>query len=140
VKTESLVCLSLLLTTTLLLGQEGKKAPPQTFTGYPPSVYMQEFHACSADAPCDRAEEFRVNNVPNGCCILSVTNGNGLGKNEVRSYEVFLNGERVIPTDGSRNAQAAIKVAQRNTLKVILIGEPSSKVFILVAYDPRKSK
>ena len=138
-KTESLVCVFLfLVAATLLSGEEKNKK--QTFTGYPPTVYIQEFHACSSDATCDRTTEFRVDPVPNGCCILMVTNGNGLGKNKVRSYEVFLNGQRVIPTGGSRSAQARVEVAQRNTLKAILIGEPSSKVFILVAYDPRQSK
>ncbi|MGA9544469.1 MAG: hypothetical protein WBQ85_12925, partial [Candidatus Sulfotelmatobacter sp.] len=61
-------------------------------------------------------------------------------QNAVSSYEVFLNGERVLPPGRGRNAQAAVKVPKDNTLKVILTGGPHSKVFILVAYDPRESK
>jgi|SRR5580658_1459658 hypothetical protein len=132
-KTELLACALLCLAAAnLLFCQEMKN------TGYPPSVYMHEFHPCSSDTPCERTEEFRVDPEPGGCCILTVTNGNGLGEDEVHSYEVFLNGERVIPNVGSRNAQATVKVAKRNTLKAVLTGERNSKVFILVAYDPHK--
>jgi general secretion pathway protein G len=118
----------------------GKTKPQQGFTLYPPSVYMQFFLACSSDAPCTRTDVFRVDPVPGGCCILTVTNGDGRGTDEAHSYEVFLNGDRVIPTDHARNAQAPVKILQSNTLKVIVSGPPHSKLFILIAYDPRKSK
>jgi general secretion pathway protein G len=114
---------------------DGRTEPQQRLTGYPPSVYMQFFLACSSDTPCTRTDVFRVDRVPSGCCILTVTNGDGQGTDEARSYEVFLNDERVIPTDHSRNAQATVKLLQRNTLKVILSGAPHSKLFILIAYD-----
>ena len=78
--------------------------------------------------------------MPNGCCILTVTNGDGRGTDEARSYEVFLNGKGVVPMDHSRNAQTPVKVGRSNTLKIVLTGEPFSKVFVLIAYDPRKSK
>jgi hypothetical protein len=81
-----------------------------------------------------RAEDFRVDPVPNGCCVLTVTNGDGRGTDEVRSYQVFLNGQQVLPTGKARNAQAAVKVLRENTLKVVLAGGPHSKVFILIAY------
>ena len=114
--------------------------PQQSFTGFPPAVYVQFFRACSSDASCTRTDEFRVDPVPNDCCVLTVTNGDGLGKDEVGSYEVFLNGQRIVPASGSRNAQAAVKVLRRNTLKVILTGGPSSRVFVLIGYDPRQSE
>ena len=114
--------------------------PQQTFTGYPPSVYMGFFQACSSDKPCTQTEDFRVDPVPKGCCNLMVTNGAGPGKDEVRSFAVFLNGKSVIPADHSHNAQATVAVQTRNTIKVTLTGEPSSKVFVLIAYDPRQSK
>jgi hypothetical protein len=124
-----------------LAAQEATIAhPQQTFTGYPPSVYMGFFQACSADKPCTRTEDFRVDPVPKGCCVLIVTNGNGLGKDEVGSFEVSLNGKTVIPTDHSRNAQATVTVQTSNTIKLILTGEAASKVFVLIAYDPRQSK
>ena len=116
------------------------KAQRQRFTGYPPSIYMKPFFPCSADASCTRTDEFRVDPVPNGCCILAVTNGDGRGTDEVRSYEVFLNGEKVVPAGHSPNAEAPVKLLRRNTLKVILIGGPHSKVFVLIAYDPRQAK
>jgi len=111
----------------------------QQNTGYPPSVYMQPFFPCSSDAPCTRTDNFRLDPVPNGCCILTVTNGDGRGTDEVRSYEMFLNGKRVVPADHSRNAQAPVKVLRSNTVKVILTGEPYSKVFVLIAYDPQQA-
>ena len=115
-------------------------AHPQQYTGYPPSVYLHFFLACSPDKPCTRTDSFRVDSVPNGCCILTVTKGDGRGTDEAASYEVFLNGTRVVPGNHSRSSQASVKVLPSNTLKVILTGEPSSKVFVLIAYDPRKSK
>ena len=114
--------------------------PKQTFTGYPPAVYMHFFLACPGDKPCTRTENFRVDPIPKGCCVLTVTNGDGRGTDEVSSYEAFLNGQRVLPTGKARSAQAAVKVMKDNTLKVVLVGGPHSKVFILIAYDPRESK
>lgn len=71
---------------------------------------------------------------------MIVTNGDGRGTDEVRTYELFLNGERVVPTDHSRTAQATVKLRPDNTLKVTLNGSPHSKIFVLLAYDPRQSK
>jgi len=130
-----------LLSTALLAAQQATMDhPQQSFTGYAPSVYMQFFQACAADTPCTRKDNFRVDPVPKGCCILTVTNGDGLGKNEARTYVVFLNGKRVVPADHPRTAQAAVKVRRSNTLKVILTGEPSSKVFVQIAPGPRQAK
>ena len=100
---------------------------------------MQFFQACSSDKPCTRTEDFRVDPVPKGCCILTVTNGNGQGKDEVRSFEVFLNGKSLVSSDHSPNAQATVAVQTNNKIK-LMTGEPSSKVFVLIAYDPRQSE
>jgi hypothetical protein len=101
---------------------------------------MQFFQACSSDKPCTRTEDFRVDPVPKGCCILTVTNGNGQGKDEVPSFEVFLNGKTVVSSNHSPNAQATVAVQTSNKIKLILTGEPSSNVFVLIAYDPRQSE
>jgi len=139
---SSLACVAVcLIAIAFIAAQETTMDhPQQTFTGYPPSIYMEVFQACSPDKPCTRMEDFRVDPVPKGCCILMVTNGNGLGKDEVRSFEVFLNGKSVISADHSRNAHATVAVQTKDTIKVILTGEPSSKVFVLIAYDPHQSK
>ncbi|HVR26413.1 MAG TPA: hypothetical protein VMU26_24175 [Candidatus Polarisedimenticolia bacterium] len=71
---------------------------------------------------------------------MTVTNGNGQGKDEVRSFEVTLNGKNVVSSDHSPSAQATVAVQMSNNIKVILTGEPSSKVLVLIAYDPRQSK
>jgi hypothetical protein len=112
----------------------------QRFTGYPPSVYMHFFLPCSSDAPCTRTAKFQVDPVPDGCCILMVTNGDGRGTDEVKNYKVILNGETVVAAGHSGNAQADVKLARSNTLKVALTGEPHSKIFVLIAYGPRQSK
>jgi hypothetical protein len=79
------------LAATHVTAQDGGKGhPPQNVTGYPPSVYVGFFQACSPDKPCTHTEEFRVDPVPKGCCILPVTNCNEAGKGEVSSFEVFL--------------------------------------------------
>src|SRR5580692_2530656 len=126
---------------TPLRAQDAKTDNPKPpFTGYPPAVYMHVFLACPGDKSCAQIENFHVDAVPKGCCVLTVTNGDGRGTDEVSSYEVFLNSQQVPPIGESRNAQAAVKVLQDNTLKVVLIGGPHSKVFIVIAYDPRESK
>src|ERR1700722_5467921 len=133
-----LMVLSLVAATSLLRAQE--EHPQPSFTGYPPSVYMQFFQACSPDKACTRTEDFRVDPVPKGCCILMISNGNGAGKDEVGSFEGSLNGKSVIPNGHSSNARAPVDIQTNNTIKVILVGEPTSKVFVLIAYDPRQSK
>jgi hypothetical protein len=101
---------------------------------------MRPFFACVSDTPCAQTDKFHLDQVPTGCCVLMVTNGDGQGTDEVRSYEVFLNSKRVIPTDHSRSAQSTVKVRPANTLKVVLGGPLHSKVFVLLAYDSRQSK
>jgi hypothetical protein len=101
---------------------------------------MQFFQACSSDKPCTRTEDFRVDPVPKGCCILTVANGNGQSKDGVGSFEVFLNGKSVVSSDHSPNAQATVAVQTNNNIKLILTGEPSSKLFVLISYDPRQSE
>jgi hypothetical protein len=123
---------------TLVAQDVGKAHPPQNFTLYPPSVYLQLFQACSSDKPCTRTEDFHVDPVPKGCCILAVTNGNGSGKDEVRSFEVFLNGKSVVRSDRSPSTHATVALQTSNRIKVILTGDPSSKVLVQVAYDPRQ--
>lgn len=95
---------------------------------------------CTSDGPCIQTDNFEVDPVPDAGFLLLVTNGDGRGTDEVASYEVFLNGERTIPTGHSQNAQAPANVMQHNTLKVMLTGKPRSKIFILIAYDARKTK
>ncbi len=93
-------------------------------------VYMSYFGACSTDKPCTQSKKFRVASIPTGCCRLSATNGTGHGTDDVKSYEIFLNGKRVLP-------QAQVEIRRQNSLKVVLVGERSSKVFIQFAYDPQ---
>ena len=59
---------------------------------------------------------------------------------KICSFEVFLNGKSVVSSDHSPSAQATVAVQMSNNIKVILTGEPSSKVLVLIAYDPRQSK
>jgi hypothetical protein len=61
--------------------------------------------------------------------------GDGHGTDEARSYEVFLNGERVVPVLRSGNAQAPVKVLSNNALKVVLAGEYFRKVFVEILCD-----
>jgi hypothetical protein len=123
-----------------MTAQEKAWSPMQGFTGYPPSVYMQFFQACSPEKPCTRTDDFRVDPLPKGCCVLLLTNGDGRGNDEVHAYEVFLNGKRVVPEGESRNLQATVTVQASNTIKLVLTGKPSAKVFVLIAYDPHQSK
>ncbi|HKU23855.1 MAG TPA: hypothetical protein VJQ54_00210 [Candidatus Sulfotelmatobacter sp.] len=123
-----------------IAAQERAEQPIHGFTGYPPSVYMHPFLACASDGPCAQTGKFDLDEVPRRCCVLIVTNGDGQGTDEVRSYEIFLNGKRVIPSDHSRSAQASVKLRTSNTIKVVLSGAPNSKVLVLLAYDPRPSK
>jgi hypothetical protein len=109
------------------------------YTLYPPFVYIQLFTGCPTGKPCRRKDRFRVNPIPKGCCVLDVTNGDGRGGSEVRSYEIFLNGKRVLPV-GPEHGRSKVKIRQQNSLEVVLVGEPSSKVAIQIAYDLRQSK
>lgn len=109
-------------------------------SGAPSSVHTQLFLACGSEAPCTRTDTFRVGPVLNGSCVLNVRNGDGRGTDEARSYEVFLNGEKVIPVHRSGNAQAPAKVLRSNTLKVILTGERFRRVFVTILCDAQQSE
>lgn len=140
-QTSSWIGILYLVAATLVTAQDvGKSHAPQNLTLYPPSVYLQIFRACSSEKPCTQTEDFRVDPVPKGCCILSVTNGNGLGKDEVRSFEVFLNGKSVLLSDHSPSAHATVAVQTSNQIRMIVTGEPRSKVLVSIDYDPRQSK
>lgn len=71
-------------------------------------------------------------------------NGNGKGGNEVRRYDVYLNGVHVVGSDALRSiapsghVKANVKIASRNTLRVVLVGDPTSTVFVVISYDPRQ--
>jgi len=114
--------------------------PQQTFTGYPPSVYMQSFQACSLDQPCTRTEDFRVDPLPKGCCALLLANGGGKGSDEVQTYEVFLNGKSVLASRQPPNGVANVTLVASNRIEMVLTGKPGSKVFVLITYDPRSAK
>jgi len=126
-----------LVVTARLMAQDH---PPEGLTGYPLSVYMQFFQACFSDKRCTRTDNLHVDPLPKGCCVLIVTNGNGRGKDEVGSFEVFLNGKRVIPPDHSPSARATVTVQTNNSIKLSLTGESGSRVLVLIAYDSRQSK
>ncbi len=114
--------------------------PQQAFTGYPPSVYMHFFIACPGDKTCSITEKFGVDPIPKGCCVLTVTNGDGKGSDEVNNYEVFLNNELVIPSSQVRSAHSPVKLLKQNALRVNLRGNAHSKIFVLIAYSPRESR
>jgi hypothetical protein len=135
----ALLCVSVTAVLGTMVFAAMIRAQPR-LTGYPPFVYMNSFLSCPSDGPCIREDTFRVDPIPRGCCTLEVTNGDGRGTDEVRSYEIFLNGERVVLPDHPPNAQAPLELQSSNTLKVILTGSPQSKLFVLITYDPRESK
>ena len=60
-----------------ITAQEKAEQPMQGFTGYPPSVYMHPFLTCVSDGPCAQTDKFHLDQVPTGCCVLIVTNGDG---------------------------------------------------------------
>ena len=105
-----------------------------------PTVYMNGFKGCSLKAACERTAEFSVPKIPNGCCVLSVTNGDGTGHNEARTFDVYLNGKYVVgdnPTGSRRFASAKVSLAEHNTIKVVILGDTSSVLFVAMNYDPR---
>jgi hypothetical protein len=114
------------------------------WTAVPPSVYISQFRACSERKACDQTAEFSVARIPTGCCVLSLTNGNGKGGNEVRRYDVYLNGVHVVggEADGaaSHYANANVKIRSHNSLRVVLFGPATSTVFVEISYDPRQPK
>jgi len=103
-------------------------------------VYIDLFRPCAAQTPCIRTERFQVDPMPKGCCTLTVSNGDGQGHKEARSYEVFLNGKKVILTAHSGNTQVLVTLLQRNTLKVVLAGESHAMMSVQITSDPSLEK
>jgi len=69
-----------------------------------------------------------------------VANGDGRGTDEVRSYEIFLNSQRVLSSSESQSPYAPVKIKSDNELRVALTGAPHSKIFVSIAYLPRKEE
>jgi hypothetical protein len=111
---------------------------PQAFTGYPPSIYMTGFRGCAGEKACIQRGSFHVDQIPKGCCVLLVTNGDGKGADEMSSYEISLNGQQLLPAGNARYANVPVKLLPDNTLTAVLAGRENSKLFVLIAYDPRK--
>jgi hypothetical protein len=109
------------------------------FTGYPPMTYEHVFLSCPSEEACTRTDKFRIDPMPPGCCILTVSNGDGRGTDEVRSYEIVLNDQRVASSH-TRHTNVTVKLRASNTIRVILSGGPQSKLSVLIVYDPRQSK
>jgi hypothetical protein len=118
-----------------------QKLDPQKlgFTGYPPMTYDHIFLSCPSDGACTRTDKFRVDPMPPGCCILTVRNGDGRGTDEVRSYEIVLNDQRVASSH-ARHTNVPVKLRTSNTIRVVLSAGPQSKLWVFIAYDPRQSK
>ena len=109
-----------------------------TFTFYPPSVYSQFFTACPPKKACVHTEKFPLNSIPDTCCILVVTNGDGRGSNQVASYQLFVNGKRLLPNK-TGDSQIFVKLKNENSIKVVMLGAPFSKIFVSFTYDPAQS-
>ena len=93
-------------------------------------IYEHSFNSCFPDRPCTVTASFKVPDVPKNCCILTVTNGDGHGSDQVRSAEIYLNGENEAL---DRHAQAIVYLRKKNIVKVVLRGEPHSKVQVRIA-------
>src|SRR5258708_3977970 len=135
-KKRYLICLSLLCFVNPVVPETQEAAAPHPKrSSTPSSMYAELFLGCDSDVPCTRQKNFPVEYVPSGSCSLAVQNGDGRGTDEAGSYEVFLNGERVIPVHHSGNAQVHVKVLSNNTLKVVLTGESFRRAFIEILCD-----
>jgi len=104
-----------------------------------PLLYGNGFKACGPDAFCTRTVDFALKSIPNDCCVLEVFNGRSKDR-QVGSYEVFLNGDRIITPRNSEYASAAVRLSNQNNLKVVLKGEPQSGIMVMFAYAPPRPK
>jgi hypothetical protein len=105
-----------------------------------PTLYVNAFKACGSDDLCTRTADFSLKSIPNGCCVLEVLNGGGSKDRQVSSYEIYLNGERVITPRNAEFASAAVKLSGENNLKVVLKGKQEAAIAVMFAYNPRQPK
>lgn len=130
----SLVSVSLLNTRKVDGPPDLQKLDPQKlgFTGYPPTAYDHVFLSCPLDGACTRTDRFRVDPMPPGCCILTVRNGDGRGTDEIHSYEIFLNGKRIVSSNHSPHVDTPVKLRTSNTIRVVLSGGPQSRLSVMI--------
>ncbi len=81
-------------------------------------IYEGIFLGCLSDSPCTRSHWFSVERIQPNCCVLSIRNGDGRGNDEVRSYQIFLNGEEVVLPMKSRAAEVEVSIAANNILRM----------------------
>jgi|SRR5579864_5595271 hypothetical protein len=114
-------------------------APAQS-TFVAPRVYYKAFYACTTESPCSKTAGFTLKSVSDECCVLRVTNGNDNREREVSSYAVYLNGTRIVPTTSSRYTDTPVKISKHNTFKVVLVGQQTAFITVVLYLRPTKPK
>jgi hypothetical protein len=113
-----------------------------------PRGWLQKFTVCAEVAGCTshdsvtQTRTIRLDDVPNGCCSLSVINGTS-GKYRVEQFRVVLNGKDVklkkvnLPT-GDEMQSADVDLSTENTIGVQLIGPPDAYIYVVVSFTGKK--
>jgi|SRR5215470_7590740 len=123
--------------------EHSQGAPPHPnpagalFSGYPPTVYMHTFFACPRQV-CTRKDSLEIDSIPPGCCLLTISNGDGHGTDEVQSYEIFVNHKLIASSHHKSKDFASLRLRRRNTVEARLRGEGQSKLSVMIVYDARQ--
>jgi hypothetical protein len=98
-------------------------------TGQNP-IYDHSFISCPSDHPCTVTDTFNVPDGVKSCCVLAVTSDDGRGNDEVRNAEIILNSKKQIL---DKHAQVIVSLRKKNTLNVVLDGDPHAKLRVRIA-------
>jgi hypothetical protein len=93
-------------------------------------IYDHSFISCPSDHPCTVTDTFNAPDDVKSCCVLAVTNGDGHGNDQVRNAEIILNSKKQILDN---HAQVMVSLRKKNTLNVVLDGDPHAKLRIRIA-------
>jgi hypothetical protein len=114
-----------------------------------PVGWYEKFTVCAEEASCmshdavTQTRTFRLDEVPKGCCVLKVINGNR-GKHTVERFRVVLNGKEVKLIEVKLPKSFAVQIAEvdlstENTIGVQLSGTPDAFVHVLISYTGKRN-
>ena len=112
---------------------------PQSFTFYPPLLFMQKFQMCDPKSRCEphrtvsKTATFTLTRAP-AQCYIQVINGTA-GKHTADAVHVTLNGRQIVFDHTDSEYTAKVRLNRINTLGIELSGPADAYIWLIVSHS-----